>query len=40
MISDDEEKALLEFADRVDNMWIYSLVFILTSYKKKVLKKM
>lgn len=39
MISDDEEKALLEFADRVDNMWIYSLVFILTSYKKESTKE-
>jgi Flp pilus assembly protein TadB len=39
MLSTNEEKALLEFADKMDNMWVYSLIFILTSYKKESSKE-
>lgn len=35
----NQEKAIMEFADEMDNIWIYSLVFILLSYKEETKKE-
>lgn len=35
----NQEKALLDFADELDNIWVYSLVFILLSYKDETKKE-
>lgn len=39
MISENQEKALMDFADEMDNIWIYSMVFILLSYKEEAKKE-
>ncbi|WCK57695.1 pilus assembly protein TadB (plasmid) [Aneurinibacillus sp. Ricciae_BoGa-3] len=33
MLSENQEKAIMDFADEMNNIWIYSLVFILLSYQ-------
>lgn len=35
----NQEKAIMEFADEMNNIWIYSLVFILLSYKEETKKE-
>lgn len=35
----NQEKAIMEFADEMDNIWVYSLVFILLSYKEETKKE-
>ena len=35
----DQNEALFEFAEKIDNIWIHSLVFILTSYKEDTRKE-
>ncbi|PLS19742.1 pilus assembly protein TadB [Bacillus sp. M6-12] len=40
MLSENnQEKAFMEFADEMDNIWVYSLVFILLSYKEETKKE-
>lgn len=34
MITENEEKVLMEFAKSMDNTWMYAFVFLLTSYKE------
>lgn len=34
MISENYEKCLIEFAEEVDDIWMYALVFLLQSYKE------
>jgi Flp pilus assembly protein TadB len=35
----NQEKAIMEFADEMNNIWVYSLVFILLSYKEETKKE-
>ena len=39
MISENHEKAMMDFAKELDSIWIYSLVFILLSYKEEAKKE-
>lgn len=39
MISGNQEEALLEFADEIDNVWVYAFVFILMNYKEQSKKE-
>jgi len=39
MSGSNQEQALLEFADDINNIWVYSLVFILLSYKEESKKE-
>lgn len=39
MLSENQEKALMDFAEDMDNIWIYSMVFILLSYKEEAKKE-
>lgn len=39
LATENAEKAMLEFADKLNNVWIYSLVYILISYKEYAKKE-
>lgn len=39
MLSENQEKAIMDFADEMDNIWIYALVFILLSYREETKKE-
>lgn len=39
MLSEDHVRALMDFADELDNIWIYSMVFIILSYKEEAKKE-
>lgn len=39
MLSQNQESALMEFADEMDNIWIYSMIFIILSYKEEAKKE-
>jgi hypothetical protein len=39
MLSENQEKAIMEFAEEMNNIWIYSLVFILLSYREETKKE-
>lgn len=39
MLSSDHEEALMEFADELDNIWVYSMVFIILSYREETKKE-
>lgn len=39
MLSENYEKCLLEFADEIDNIWMYAFVFLLSSYKEQSKKE-
>lgn len=34
MVTQNNKKSLLEFAERIDNIWIYSFIFLLINYKE------
>lgn len=39
MLSENYEKCLLEFAEDIDNIWMYAFVFLLSSYKEQSKKE-
>ena len=39
MISGNQEEALMEFAEEVDNPWVYAFVFLLLNYKEQAKKE-
>ena len=39
MLSEDHSKTMMDFADDIDNIWVYSMVFILLSYKEETKKE-
>lgn len=39
MIANNSEKTLVDFAEAVDNMWIYSFIFLLVNYKENSSKE-
>jgi hypothetical protein len=39
MLSENQEKAIMDFADEMNNIWIYALVFMLLSYREETKKE-
>lgn len=39
MLSENQEKSIMDFAEELNNIWVYSMVFIILSYKEDTKKE-